>query len=219
MYKDWLRLYRDAFTKACDALKRPRIKCLEVFSCSSWTPCLPKPSFALCSCRRVPLNLDGPFSGRFQISGNECGVSMIMKIGPVLSTWSNPWFCQSLIASFAGQSHSERATCQSASGVDGWSCDELRMLPSCTLQPFADLWTSLESSGCWEHVLLVRSVAIPKPGAPGKSAADFRHINILPRLFRLALGARALQILRPLVPHVPSWLIGSVPGRSVAFGC
>ena len=75
---------------------------------------------------------------------------------------------------------------------------------------------SLERSQQWQHDLLTWSVALPKPGTAGTSAADFRLINILPRMTRLALSARARTVLRLLLPHLPKWLVGSVPGRAAS---
>ena len=104
----------------------------------------------------------------------------------------------------------------SAAGADGWSHAELSLLPLGAWQAYADVWNSLERSQQWQHDLLTWSVALPKPGTAGTSAADFRLINILPRMTRLALSARARTVLRLLLPHLPKWLVGSVPGRAAS---
>ena len=104
----------------------------------------------------------------------------------------------------------------SAAGADGWSHAELSLLPLGAWQAYADVWNSLERSQQWQDDLLTWSVALPKPGTAGTSAADFRLINILPRMTRLALSARARTVLRLLLPHLPKWLVGSVPGRAAS---
>ena len=42
----------------------------------------------------------------------------------------------------------------------------------------------------------------------------WRQLKKGPRLFRLALSAKARSILRALLHHLPAWLVGSVPGQS-----
>ena len=110
----------------------------------------------------------------------------------------------------------KRSRPTSAAGSDGWSHGELSILPHAAFQALADVWNSLERTQLWEHDLFTWSVALPKPGTAGSSPADFRLINILPRMTRLALSSRARTVLRLLVPHLPSWLIGSVPGRAAS---
>ena len=229
LVKDWLRLYRAAFTSACDSLKRQRI--------SAWKSSLIQADDSLSA--KAYNWMSGPpqvWDGVVRLPSGPTH-SRQSFFQSLADFWKRMWCKHDETHDWARALHMvqalslprielpplqakdlraalKRSSSRSASGVDGWSSQELLLLPTDAFQAFADLWTSLENSGRWEHDLLVWSVALPKQGASGSAAADFRLINILPRLFRLALSARARTILRLLLPHAPSWLVGSVPGRS-----
>ena len=111
----------------------------------------------------------------------------------------------------------KRSAPTSVSGIDGWTHQELSVLSPDAFRSLAQVWNDLEHSADWQDDLFTWSVAIVKPGNCGSSPSDIRLINILSRIFRIALAARARHLLHLLEPHLPAWLVGSVPGRQVMF--
>ena len=102
------------------------------------------------------------------------------------------------------------------SGIDGWTHQELSLLSPGAFRSLAQVWNNLEHSADWQDDLFTWSVATVKPGNSGSSPSDIRLINILSRIFRIALAARARHLLHLLEPHLPAWLVGSVPGRQAS---
>ena len=105
---------------------------------------------------------------------------------------------------------------KAATGPDGVSRQDLLNFPPAATQALLDMLTQIEAGQAWPRQLVVGMVtSLAKvPGAA--TTNQFRPITVLPVAFRTWGSIRAKQILRHLMPLVPSTCAGNVPGRQAA---
>jgi hypothetical protein len=83
-----------------------------------------------------------------------------------------------------------RMALHKAPGLDGWTVDELRLLPPALLEWIAELFESVERTGRWpEELCQPEGLLLPKPGDGGPM--DRRPIWLLPMLYRVWAAGRA----------------------------
>lgn len=104
-----------------------------------------------------------------------------------------------------------RKSVKRASGPDGVSLTDLRMLPSAALSAHKTLLKRAETDGTWPVQTLVGRVAsLGKVEHPTKTS-DFRPITVISHIYRLWSGLRAKEILKWLDGVCPPFLLGNRP--------
>ena len=230
LLREWLKEYRSLFQAKRDEIQRRRI--------SSWKQSLTiaddtlsarafsrmsAPACPWSGVVHLPARPVDSFSAFFEQLSSfwqkiwcRHGTSQWHDARNIISKFSWPQLCLPVLSGEDLRAALKRSAPTSASGIDGWTHQELSLLSPAAFQHLAEVWNHLEQSAVWRDDLFTWSVAILKPGNSGSSPSDFRLINILSRIFRIALSARARQLLRLLEPHLSAWLVGSVPGRQAS---
>ena len=97
----------------------------------------------------------------------------------------------------------------SSPGTDGFSFQELKMLPDVLLQHLVRIISSLDEFP--DHLMIARTVPIPKKGM--LSAQNSRPITVLATLYRLWGKVCARRCLHHLSRHVTKSVTGLLPHR------
>ena len=89
-----------------------------------------------------------------------------------------------------------------ASGVDGWSAAELRMLPATAWDALADVLTAVENEGKWPKQLLTSAITYIEKAQGGSTPQDFRPLTVTPVIYRIWAKLRCRQ----MSPWQAEWL-------------
>ena len=109
----------------------------------------------------------------------------------------------------------KRANTKSARGADGWSFEDLALLPEELLQRLCDLLHVVEATGQWPAAIAVGLISpIPKDDS-GFSAAHVRPITVMSCVYRLWAATRC----RELVRWQTEWITDDVTNNRPAQGC
>ena len=104
-----------------------------------------------------------------------------------------------------------RKSPKKASGPDGVSLRDLRVLPWKAIEAHSQMLLCAETDGTWpEQTLVGRVASLGKVDHPTK-VSDFRPITVISHAYRLWSGLRAKAILIWLDSVCPSFLLGNRP--------
>ena len=141
----------------------------------------------------------------------DCQVPAGGSDGSERSDAPDPWRPPS-IDSFKAALHKCR---DSSPGTDGWTANELELLPQKALERLIEFFCVCERAARWPQICYEwRQVNIPK-GAGTASVDQLRPIGIGQVLIRSWHRYRTRQIMRHVEPAVPLHVAGGVPGRTI----
>ena len=101
-----------------------------------------------------------------------------------------------------------------ARGLDGFSFPELKALPPKMVEMLLHMLNSITSTGKWPQPLLDAAVTLLGKCLQPESPADARPITVLASIYRVWARCQAAKVYAAILPHLPSALCGSVPGKS-----
>ena len=123
--------------------------------------------------------------------------------------WNFPeWTVQSLRSCIKAKKR------KAATGPDGVSKQDLGSLPDWALQPFVDLYRTLERDECrWPQQLATGIVSGLAKGTGDGGPDSYRPITVYPLPYRIWGSWRARQAVRSLTAIMPSSIRGGVPNQ------
>ena len=102
---------------------------------------------------------------------------------------------------------------KTARGIDSWTVDELRSLPSIAIQSLSQIFHRFSGQpfpNIWQKALTIPLGKEYGAASPSKT----RPITVLSLLYRLWSKVVTSQILRHWKRHLPDYIVGFIPGRS-----
>ena len=107
---------------------------------------------------------------------------------------------------------------EKATGLDGWSVEDLKVLPKNCLAHLAELLNVIETTGRWPGPLSkARVTLIPKSGGSTDPGSQ-RPITVAPTIYRLWATTRLGQCAEWQAKYLPWHMHGFCKGRSVEDG-
>ena len=101
-----------------------------------------------------------------------------------------------------------------ASGLDGFSFPELKALPPELVDMLLQLLNNITSTGPWPQSQLDAAVTLLGKCQRPEQPADARPITVLASVYGIWARCQAAKVYFAFLPHLPSTLCGSVPGKS-----
>jgi len=102
---------------------------------------------------------------------------------------------------------------KTARGIDSWTVDELRSLPSIAIKSLSQIFHRFQGQPFPERWLIALTIPLGKQHA-AHTAAKTRPITVLSLLYRLWSKVVTTQVLKHWSQHLPGYIVGFIPGRS-----
>lgn len=102
---------------------------------------------------------------------------------------------------------------KTARGIDSWTVDELRSLPSKAIQSLSQIFHRFRGSPFPKRWLVALTIPLGKEHH-AHSPAKTRPITVLSLVYRLWSKVVTSQVLKHWTQHIPEYIIGFIPGRS-----
>ena len=102
---------------------------------------------------------------------------------------------------------------KTARGIDSWTVDELRSLPSIALKSLSQIFHRFQGHSFPQRWLIALTIPLGKQ-QDANTPAKTRPITVLSLLYRLWSKVVTTQILKHWSHHLPGYIVGFIPGRS-----